>query len=295
MTEPVAAEPDEAKGEPDGAPDEGDDGGGGKPMTFWEHLEELRVRLIRSVIALFIGCVAAWTFHVRLLDTLVLPYVAAWHAAGLPGEANINQSAPMSGFIAVVKLALIGGAALAAPVIFYQIWGFIAPGLYAKEKKYIIPFVGFSTILFVVGGWFAWRVAIPLSLRFSLSFAMEGAGHASITPLYMVDSYIDFCMQVMLGFGLAFELPMLLLFLSIAGVINYLTLLKFGRWFIFIAFVVAAVLTPPDVMSQLVMAIPLCLLYGISIGLVYAFGKPPTEAEKLAWRNRNKKPDAPAA
>jgi sec-independent protein translocase protein TatC len=285
VSEPSLAEPEDAKGEPEG--EEGDDGG--KPMSFWEHLEELRVRLIRSVIALFLGCIAAWSFHVRLLDMLVLPYVHAWHAAGLAGEANINQSAPMSGFIAVVKLALIGGAALAAPVIFYQIWGFIAPGLYAKEKKYIFPFVGFSTVLFVVGGWFAWRVAIPLSLRFSLSFASEGAGHASITPLYMVDSYIDFCMQVMLGFGLAFELPMLLLFLSIAGVINYLTLLKFGRWFIFLAFVVAAVLTPPDVMSQLVMAIPLCALYALSIGLVYVFGKPPTEAQRAEWRDRKKK------
>jgi sec-independent protein translocase protein TatC len=269
------------------------EGEGGKPMTFWEHLEELRVRLIRSVIALFLGCVAAWSFHARLLDALVLPYAAAWQAAGMAGEPNINQSAPLTGFIAVVKLALIGGTAIAAPVIFYQLWAFVAPGLYAKEKRYVIPFVGLSTILFIVGGWFAWKVAIPLSLRFSLSFANQGAGHASITPLFMVDSYIDFCLQVLLGFGAAFELPMLLLFLSIAGVINHLTLLRYGRWFIFLAFVVAAILTPPDVPSQLVMAIPLCLLYGISIGLVYLFGKPPTEAERAEWKNRKQKAAEP--
>jgi sec-independent protein translocase protein TatC len=262
---------------------------GGQPMTFWEHLEELRIRLIRSVIALFLGCVASWSFHARLLDALVLPYAAAWQAAGMAGEPNINQSAPMAGFIAVVKLALIGGAAIAAPVVFYQLWAFVAPGLYAREKRFVIPFVGFSTILFIAGGWFAWRVAIPLSLRFSLTFANQGAGHTNITPLYMVDSYIDFCLQVMLGFGVAFELPMLLLFLSIAGVVNHLTLLRYGRWFIFLAFVVAAILTPPDVASQLVMAIPLCLLYALSIGLVYVFGKPPTEAERAAWKDRKKK------
>jgi sec-independent protein translocase protein TatC len=142
----------------------------------------------------------------------------------------------------------------------------------------------------VGGGWFAWRVAIPLSFRYFLSLATDGAGGGvAIQPLFMVGDYIDFCLQVMLGFGLAFELPMLLTFLSIAGVVNHLTLLKFGRWFIFLAFVVAAILTPPDVVSMLVMAIPLCLLYGLSIGLVYAFGKPPTEAEREAYRNRKKK------
>ena len=272
---------------------EGEEDEGGKPMTFWEHLEELRVRLIRSMAALVIGCGVAWAFHVRLLDVLVVPYEHAWHAAGLAGDATINQSAPTAGFFALVKLALIGGAAVAAPVVFYQLWAFVAPGLYAREKKYVIPFVGFSSVLFVGGGWFAWRVAIPLSFRYFLSLANEGGtGHVTITPLFMIGEYIDFCLHVMLGFGLAFELPMLLLFLSIAGVINYLTLLRFGRWFIFGAFVLAAVLTPPDVVSQLVMAIPLCLLYALSIGLVYAFGKPPTDEQRAAYKQRKKKGDA---
>ncbi len=283
MTQPAVEETGEEEGE------------GGKPMTFWEHLEELRTRLIRSTIALFAGCVAAWEFHGRILELLKLPFAAAWHAAGLAGEADLHQAAPAAGFTAYIKLSLIGGAALAAPVVFYQLWSFIAPGLYAKEKKYVFPFVGISSLLFVGGGWFGWRVAIPLSFRYFLSLANDGgAGHVTITPTFMVGEYIDFCLQVMLGFGLTFELPMLLLFLSIAGVVNYLTLLKFGRWFIFLAFVIAAILTPPDVVSQLVMAIPLVLLYGVSIGLVYLFGKPPTEAEKLAWKNRKQaKEEAP--
>jgi sec-independent protein translocase protein TatC len=266
---------------------------GGKPMSFWEHLEELRSRLIRAVAALFAGCLVAWQFHARILEVLKVPFAGAWHAAGLPGEADLHQAAPAAGFTAYIKLALIGGAALAAPFIFYQLWAFIAPGLYAKEKKYVFPFVGVSSILFVGGGWFGWRVAIPLSFRYFLSLANDTGSHVTITPTFMVGEYIDFCLQVMLGFGLTFELPMLLLFLSIAGVVNHLTLLKFGRWFIFLAFVISAIITPPDVVSQLVMALPLCLLYGLSIGLVYIFGKPPTEAERQAYRDRKKVQKAP--
>jgi sec-independent protein translocase protein TatC len=262
---------------------------GGKPMTFWEHLEELRVRLIRAVAALFLGCIVAWEFHGRLLKALETPFALAWHAAGLPGEADLHQAAPASGFTAYMKLSLIGGAALAAPVIFYQLWAFVAPGLYAREKKYVLPFVTLSTLLFVGGGWFGWRVAVPLSFRFFLNLAHDTGANVTITPTFMVGEYIDFCLQVMLGFGVTFELPMLLLFLSIAGVVNYLTLLRYGRWFILLAFVVAAIITPPDAVSMLVMAVPLCVLYGVSIGLVYLFGKPPSDAEREAYRNRKTK------
>lgn len=265
----------------------------GKPMTFWEHLDELRTRLVRSVAALFVGCLVAWQVHGRILDFLEQPYRLGWHDAGLAGDATLHSQAPAAAFLAYLKLSLIGGAALAAPVVFYQLWAFVAPGLYAKEKKYIIPFVSLSTILFVGGGYFAWRGVIPLSFKYFLNLAQDSdAGHVTITPTYMVGDYIDFCLQIMLGFGLTFQLPMLLLFLSIAGVINYLTLIKFGRWFILIAFVIAAILTPPDVMSQLFMAIPMCLLYLVSIGLVYVFGKPPTEEQKAAYRAGKQKDKA---
>jgi sec-independent protein translocase protein TatC len=269
----------------EGKPTEEEDGG--KPMSFWEHLEELRVRLIRAVAALFVGCIVAWEFHGRILTALKIPFAAGWVNAHLPGEPALHQATPAGAFTAYIKLSLIGGAALASPIIFYQLWAFVAPGLYAKEKKYVIPFVGLSSLLFVGGGWFAWRVAIPISFRFFLGQAADPG--APITPTIMVGDYIDFCLQLMLGFGLTFELPMLLLFLSTAGVINYLTLLRYGRWFIFLSFVVSAVLTPPDAISMLVMAIPMCLLYAVSIGLVYVFGKAPTEAERAAWRNRKEK------
>lgn len=266
---------------------------GGKPMTFWEHLDELRARLIRSVAALFAGCLVAWQFHGRILEFLEQPYFRAWQGAGLPGDVMLHSQTPAAPFFAYLKLSLIGGAALAAPFIFYQLWAFVAPGLYAKEKKYIIPFVSLSTILFIGGGYFAWRGVIPISFRYFLSLSNDsGAGHVVITPTYFVGEYIDFCLQVMLGFGLTFQLPMLLLFLSIAGVVNYLTLIRFGRWFILIAFVISAVLTPPDVLSQLLMAIPMCVLYGLSIGLVYVFGKPPTEEQRAAYRAGKQKDEA---
>lgn len=271
---------------------EGDEGDlEDKPMTFWEHLDELRKRLVYALIAFFVGCLVAWEFHEKLLDVLARPFTMTWKARGLPGEPMLNFDAPAAAFVSYFRISMIGGAALAAPFIFYQLWSFVAPGLYSREKRYVIPFVGLSTILFIGGGYFGWRVAFPISFDYLLGLAGNvGSQGLRVTPTVMMDKYVDFCTQMLLGFGLTFELPMLLLFLSIAGVINYLHLIKFGRYFILIAFIVAAIFTPPDVPDQLAMAIPLCLLYAISIGLVYLFGKPPTEEQKAAFRNRNKKP-----
>lgn len=283
---PPSPEPDD---DAEAATDEG-----GKPMTIWEHLDELRKRLVWSVAAFFAGCFIAWEFHEKLLDFLSRPFIASWKEAGLKGDPLLNFDAPAAAFTAYFRLSMIGGAALAAPFVFYQLWSFIAPGLYAKEKRYIIPFVSLSTLLFVGGGYFGWRVAFPISFNYLLGLSGKvSEGGVTVAPMVMMEKYIDFCSQMLLGFGLVFQLPMLLLFMSIAGIINYLHLIQFGRYFILVAFVVAAIFTPPDVPDQLAMAIPLCLLYAVSIGLVYAFGKPPTEAQREAFKNRKKK--APAA
>jgi sec-independent protein translocase protein TatC len=110
-----------------------------------------------------------------------------------------------------------------------------------------------------------------------------------ITPTIMMGEYIDFCAQMLLAFGIIFEIPLFILFLSIAGIVNYLQLIRFGRWFVLVAFVAAAIFTPPDATSQIIMAVPMCLLYAVSIGLAFLFGKPPTEAQREAFRNRKKK------
>jgi sec-independent protein translocase protein TatC len=262
----------------------------GKPMTFWEHLEELRKRLMWSIGIFLVACAGAWNFHDQMLDWLFVPYKRAWIEQHLPGTPALHFGAPTAQFGADFKIAMIGGAAFAAPFIFYQLWGFVAPGLYAKEKRYVIPFVLLSSALFVGGAYFGWRAAFPISFNYFLSLSSEAARHGLVVvPTVMMGDYIDFCFQMLLGFGLVFEMPLLLLFLSIAGVINYLTLIKFIRYFILLAFVVAAVVTPPDVPDQLAMALPMCLLYGVSILLVYLFGKKPTPEQIAAFKARKQK------
>lgn len=256
-----------------------------KQMTFWEHLDELRRRLVWSIGAFFVACGVAWTVREEMLGWLVKPFADSWAAQKLPGPATLHFGAPGAAFVAYLKLSMIGGTALAAPVVFWQLWAFVAPGLYAKEKRFVIPFVLSSTGLFVGGGLFGWRAAFPLAFNYFLgmSGAVGGQG-VTITPTVMMGEYLDFVMQMLLAFGVVFEIPLFITFLSMAGLVTYLSLIKFGRWFVLLAFVIAAVMTPPDVTSQLLMAVPMCLLYVLSIGLAYLFGRKPTEAELAAWR-----------
>ncbi|WP_437767385.1 twin-arginine translocase subunit TatC [Sorangium sp. So ce281] len=275
----------------EGAPsDAAEDPGEDKPMSFWEHLDELRKRLVRSILVFFAACIVGWEVREELLHFLTVPFVQAWREQSLAGNPSLHFGAPAAAFVAYFKLSMIGGAAMASPFIFYQLWSFVAPGLYAKEKRYVIPFVLFSTILFVGGGWFGWRAAFPISFGYFLSLAgTVGGDGVTITPTVMMGDYLDFVAQLLLGFGIIFEIPLIVLFLSIAGIVNYIQLILFGRWFVFGAFILAAVLTPPDITSQLVMAVPMCLLYVLSIGLAYVFGKPPTDAQRAAYKARKEK------
>jgi sec-independent protein translocase protein TatC len=260
-----------------------------KPMTFWEHLDELRKRVVYAVIAFFVACIASWELRERMLALLVKPFSEAWRAQNIPGNPSLHFGAPGAAFVAYLKLTMIGGAALAAPILFYQLWSFVAPGLYAREKRFVIPFVLLSSLLFVGGGYFGWRAAFPITFDYFLSMSGTVGDQITITPTIMMGEYLDFCAQMLLAFGVIFEIPLFVLFLSIAGIVNYLQLIRFGRWFVLVAFIAAAIFTPPDATSQIIMAVPMCLLYGISIGLAFIFGKPPTEAQREAFRNRKKK------
>jgi sec-independent protein translocase protein TatC len=249
-------------------------------MTIWEHLDELRSRVIRSLIAYVVGASVAWTLREEILAWLWKPYAESWRSQNIPGDPTLNFAAPSDAFKAYFKLSLIGGLMIAAPVIFYQLWAYVAPGLYKKEKKIVIPFVFFSTVLFVGGGLFGWRVAFPVTFDYLLSLAetTQGAG-LSIRPVVMMGDYLDFVSSMLVGFGITFELPLFILFLSIVGIVNYLQLIRFGRWFILVAFTVGAIFSPPDTTSQIVMSVPLCVLYFLSIGLAYLFGKRPSKEE----------------
>jgi sec-independent protein translocase protein TatC len=248
-----------------------------KVMSFWEHLDELRTRVTRAALAYVAATFAAWAIKDQLLAWLWQPFDASWRARGLPGEAQLHFAAPGDAFMAYFKLCMIAAMGLSAPVIFWQLWGFIAPGLYRKEKRWAFGFVFASTLFFVGGALFGWRMAFPITFDYFLSLTQDAAtAGVRLQPTVMFTDYLDFVSQMLLAFGIIFELPLFLTFLSMVGLVNYLQLYRFGRWFIMIAAVVGAVLSPPDTTSMIVMTVPLIALYFLSIGLAYVFGKRPT-------------------
>ena len=247
-------------------------------MTFWEHLDELRSRVIKMILAFAVGAGIAWWFKVDLLEWVATPFIEGWNQKD--GVAKFHFPHPAALFIAYIKLAVLGGLVLSLPIILYQVWAFVAPGLYAKEKRFAIPFVVSSCLLFAGGGYFGWRVAFPMAFEYLLSFAELPPGEKfDIQPTVMIGEYIEFLTRMLLAFGAVFEIPVLVFFLSIIGVVNHKQLIKFSRYFIVIAFVISAIITPPDPMSQLLLAIPLCLLYAFSIGICYIFEKRRAAAE----------------
>jgi sec-independent protein translocase protein TatC len=242
-------------------------------MTFWEHLEELRTRIIRALLASLVGVGVCWYHREALLVWLTRPFIAAWNTGHLAGKAALHFPAPASLFVAYLKIAVVGGVLLALPVTLYQLWAFVAPGLYSREKKLALPFVFFSCLLFAAGGYFGWRVAFPIAFQYFLGFSGNLAEGFEVTPTVMVGDYIEFVSRMLIAFGAVFELPVLIFFLSIAGVVTHRHLIRFFRYFIVVAFVVAAVITPPDVTSQFLLAIPLSALYALSIGIAWVVDK----------------------
>ncbi|MCP4676664.1 MAG: preprotein translocase subunit TatC [Deltaproteobacteria bacterium] len=423
-------------------------------MSFIDHLEELRKRLIKGVLAVFVGMIVCWFFREQILAFLLAPLYEAWgQVDGLPEPKPLNFSSMLEPFIAYLKMSAVGGLFVGAPVVLYQIWKFIAPGLYPRERKLAMPFVFVSTLLFVGGSIMAYSVVFPIGFRFFLDFAagremmsieaeaivagpeeqiepskivsslpqvpeearldagidagkpdggnaeaakeiqrapvetaskpdsapkiktappkeeeseswyewllgrlvkkdcaafrsdsnkdspgvvltftwhaarcgepppldktirdeeklavdwkkspdsrpgyivMTAAdtnagqgrhkysvsipatpGMGQLAPVLMVKDYLSFAIRLLLAFGLIFELPILISFLSIAGIVNYRQLLRFSRWFLIISVILGAMLTPPDVITQLLLATPLMVLYFLSIGVAYLFGPKP--------------------
>jgi sec-independent protein translocase protein TatC len=278
---PVSAPPPKASA-PGGAtsntppppPPEGAAGEEGHAMTLWEHLEELRSRLIRAIISFLVGGIVAWFFKDELLKWLLVPFAEAWPKELNLGDPAIHFESPAALFLAYIRIAAMSGLVFAMPFILYQIWAFVAPGLYSREKKFAAPFVLSSCALFAGGGWFGWKFAFPAAFKFLLELAPPAAGHGiKVEPTVMIGSYLEFVTHMLLAFGFMSQLPILILFLSIAGIVNHRHLIKFFRYFIVLAFVISAVITPPDPLSQLLLAIPLIGLYGVSILVAYFFGK----------------------
>jgi sec-independent protein translocase protein TatC len=224
-------------------------------QPFMTHLEELRRRLVVCAIAIGVGFVICYFFSERLFQILVMPLKANMPA----GDRLIFTNLPEM-FFTYLKTAFLAGALLVSPVLFYQIWLFIAPGLYQNEKRFAIPFVVCSTILFVGGSLFGYFVVFPFGFRFFLGFAND-----YIQALPSVKQYFSFAIKLLLAFGAVFELPVVIFFLARMGLVTPELLRRKRKYAILLTFVMASILTPPDVVTQLMMAGPLIILYEISI------------------------------
>ncbi len=233
-------------------------------MPFMEHLGELRSRLIYSLYAV-LGCMCvAFAFNDELYDFLKKPLIPY-----LPPGSKLIFTAPAELFFTYMKISMLAGVVAASPVIFYQLWRFVAPGLYKHERKLVWPFVGISSLLFISGTVFCYAVIFPVAFQFFMSMSTE-----DIVPMIKVNDYLSFSASMLFIFGLIFETPLVMIFLAKLGVINAAMLRKKRRYAILLIFVIAAIATPtPDVVNQTLMAAPLMIFYEISIVFIARIDK----------------------
>ena len=232
-------------------------------LPFTSHLDELRKRLIVCFIAVGIGFVLSYGFKEYLFQVLVHPLVKVMKA----GDTLIFTGLPEA-FFTYLKVAFLAGLMLAAPIIIYQFWMFVAPGLYDREKRLMLPIVFLSSLFFIGGALFGYFIVFPWGFKFFLGFATE-----TIRPMPSMKEYLGFSAKLLLAFGLVFELPLVLTFLARLGIVSVDFLKKNRKYALLLFFVGAALLTPPDVVTQIMMAMPLMVLYEISILGARMFGK----------------------
>ncbi len=251
-------------------------------IPFTEHLGELRDRLIRCFIAVGLGFVIAYYFKEKLFAVLTAPLISAMGQ----GSKMIFTGLPEA-FFTYLKVSLLAGLILALPVLFYEFWMFISPGLYRKERKFLIPVVLLSIIFFAIGASFGYFVVFPFGFKFFLGFSTE-----SIKAMPSMKEYLGFASKMLLAFGLVFELPLVITFLSRMGIVSVDFLRKNRKYAILIIFTASAILTPPDVATQIMMAGPLMILFEISIIGARIFQKKKEEEEEKEGK-KEKKNDAP--
>jgi len=248
---------------------------GDMAMTIWEHLDELRSRIIRAALSVLAGCVICWGFRVQILSWLLKPYEHAWVSRHLHGAPELQTLSPADVFVGYLQLSLFGAIICSAPVIFYQLWSFISPGLYSREKRLIVPFVFFSTALFLAGVAFAYYVAFPFTFNYFFSLlGPVGDQGTELTQRPTLEFYLDFATRMLLAFGFVFELPLFISFMAIAGIVTPMQLVKFSRWAILLAFLLGAIVTPgPEISSQIAVSGALIGLYFVSIAVAFVVGK----------------------
>ena len=226
-------------------------------MSLMEHLEELRRRIVHSAIYLAVGFLAAWAFHDRLVGFIQAPLVKI--------GKNLVFTHPMDPLNLDLQVSLLGGAILASPFILFQVWLFIAPGLYQKERRFVIPFMAATVGLFLAGAAFGYFYVLPSAIQ----ILIVGFGH-NFTPMVTIDDYSTFFLSIILGLGISFEMPILIFFLALFGIVSPKFLLKNMRYAILAVFIVAAVICPsPDPWTMCIYAIPMLALYLVGIGVAW--------------------------
>jgi len=241
--------------------------------SFFSHLSDLRKRLIYSLLFLFLGFVACYGFHKQLFHIVALPLlniapkqypnVFAFHTLSEP-------------FFTYLRLSFYVGIFVASPFVLHQVWLFISPALYKEEKKYAVPFILFSTLLFLAGGYFGYAIGLKYMISF---FLREAHG---LVPVLTMDKYISLTTTVILGMGLVFETPIIILFLALMGLVDHIFLLKKFKYAFVIVFIIAAVITPSgDPVTQTIFALPMLILYLLGILVAYIFGRDRKEGENI--------------
>lgn len=241
--------------------------GEGGRMSFLEHLDELRRRIIYSVVGISAGFLIAFYFVTDLVAFVMEPM-----AALLPPGQTLIFTEPTEMFLLWLKIAAIVGVFIAAPVVMSQVWLFVAPGLYSREKKLAIPFVALTSIFFIAGALLAHYVVFPISWRFFLGFQTE---YAQFTP--RVAPAFSLYVKMLFAFGLVFQMPTVVLFFARIGLVTPGLMMRYFKYAVLVIFIVAAVITPPDVVSQVLMAIPMILLYLLSVAIAWLFQKTKVE------------------
>lgn len=259
----------------------GDDGGDGgdsdeaedaddQPMSLRDHLRELRKRLLRAFLWMLGGFIVCYPFDQKLFTLLMQPLIKT-----MPKTSHFIFTNPPEAFFTYLKVAFVAGIFLSSPMVFYQIWAFVAPGLYKEEKVYILPVAFFSAVFFICGGAFCYFIGLPFVFEFFMSY-----NTGLIQAMPSLKETLSFVLQLLLAFGLVFELPLFIFFLSRLGIVTADMLRRFRRYALLLNVILAAILTPPDVISQCLMAGPLILLYEVSIFIAAIFGRKKPKPEE---------------
>lgn len=231
-------------------------------MSLLEHLQELRKRLVYSLLSIAVGFGAAYGLHDRIAALMIEPITKALAAHNLPTQLTYLN--PMDPFNFYLKIGLFGGIILASPFILYQVWLFIAPGLYQNEKRYVVPFMSATVGLFLAGAYFGYQFVYPGALTFLIGYG------AQFKPMVTIGEYMELFLTVILGLGIVFELPILIFFLALFGIVSSRWLWKNVRYAILGIFIIAGIITPtPDPLSMCIFATPMLFLYAISIGVAH--------------------------